>query len=352
MNKKIAVIFPGVGYHVDKPLLYYSKKLAAQNGYEIKEVPYGKFPKGVKGSREKMEKAFFSALEQAGEILKDVDFSAYEDVLFISKSVGTAVASAYAGKHGLTTRNIYYTPVEASFQFMKRPGIVFTGTADSWVDFDTVERRCREGRFLLYVTEDGNHSLETGDVRRDLENLQTIMKITEEYISGGNSLESAKVTVRHAKADDLEQITALEAVCFPEAEAGKKEDFEKRLSAFPEHFWLLEENGEIVSMVDGMVSNSSHLLDEMFEDAGLHDENGEWQMIFGVETRPDRQGRGYMDMLMRRVIRDAEKQGRKGLVLTCKEDLIAFYERFGFVNEGRSGSEHGGAQWYEMRLRF
>ena len=26
--KKIAVLFPGVGYHTDKPLLYYSKKLA------------------------------------------------------------------------------------------------------------------------------------------------------------------------------------------------------------------------------------------------------------------------------------------------------------------------------------
>ena len=349
MNKKIAVIFPGVGYHVDKPLLYYSKKLAAQNGYEIKEVPYGKFPKGVKGSREKMEKAFFSALEQAGEILKDIDFSEYEDVLFISKSVGTAVASAYAGKYGLNTRNLYYTPVEASFQFMKQPGIAFTGTADNWVTFDAVERGCREGGFPLYVTEDGNHSLETGDVRRDLENLQTIMKITEEYISGRRGLE---VTIRHADMDDLEQIAALETLCFPEAEAGKREDFEKRLRVFPEHFWLLEEDGEIVSMVNGMVSNSSHLLDEMFEDAGLHDENGEWQMIFGVETRPDRQGRGYMDMLMRRVIRDAEKQGRKGLVLTCKEDLIAFYERFGFVNEGRSGSEHGGAQWYEMRLRF
>ena len=39
--KKIAVIFPGVGYHADKPLLYYSKKIASQNGYEIVEVPYG-----------------------------------------------------------------------------------------------------------------------------------------------------------------------------------------------------------------------------------------------------------------------------------------------------------------------
>ena len=59
--KKAAVLFPGIGYHTDKPLLYYSKKIAAEHGYEIIEVPYGKFPKGVKGSREKMEKAFFSA---------------------------------------------------------------------------------------------------------------------------------------------------------------------------------------------------------------------------------------------------------------------------------------------------
>ena len=27
-NNKLAVIFPGIGYHSDKPLLYYSKKVA------------------------------------------------------------------------------------------------------------------------------------------------------------------------------------------------------------------------------------------------------------------------------------------------------------------------------------
>ena len=65
--KKLAVIFPGVGYHVDKPLLYYSKKIAAHYGYEIVEVAYGKLPKKVKGSKEKMEKTFRIALGQAEE---------------------------------------------------------------------------------------------------------------------------------------------------------------------------------------------------------------------------------------------------------------------------------------------
>ena len=42
----------------------------------------------------------------------------------------------------------------------------------------------------------------------------------------------------------------------------------------------------------------------------------------------------------------------QGLVLTCKEKLLHYYAKFGFVNEGVSGSTHGGVVWYQMRLRF
>ena len=98
MEKKIAVLFPGIGYHTDKPLLYYSKKLARKRGYEIVEVKYGPLPSGVKGNAEKMRKAFEMALIYATEQLAEIDFAAYDAMLFISKSVGTAVAAAYANK--------------------------------------------------------------------------------------------------------------------------------------------------------------------------------------------------------------------------------------------------------------
>ena len=51
-------------------------------------------------------------------------------------------------------------------------------------------------------------------------------------------------------------------------------------------------------------------------------------------------------------IEDAKAQGRKGLVLTCKDHLVHYYAKFGFVNEGVSGSEHGGVVWNQMRLEF
>ena len=119
-------------------------------------------------------------VDEQGHII--MDFSMYDDVLFLSKSVGTAVASAYGGKHGLNTRNVYYTPVEASFQFMTQPGIAFTGTADSWVDYHVVQNGCEKGGFPLYVIDGADHSLEKGNVIEDLENLQEIMKKTEDYI--------------------------------------------------------------------------------------------------------------------------------------------------------------------------
>ena len=49
-------------------------------------------------------------------------------------------------------------------------------------------------------------------------------------------------------------------------------------------------------------------------------------------------------------IEQAKKEGRKGLVLTCKDKLLHYYENFGFVNEGVSKSVHGNVVWYQMRL--
>ena len=181
--KKLAVFFPGIGYHCDKPLLYYGKKLAAEYGCEIREVPYGGFGSGIKGNPEKMREAFRQALEQAEKLLEDVEWSRYGSLLFVSKSVGTAVAAAYAGKYGLRTANIFFTPVEQTFPFVTQKGIVFHGTGDPWAATEPVRRACREKDLPLYLTEGADHSLETGNVRKDLETLRQVMETCRQYIA-------------------------------------------------------------------------------------------------------------------------------------------------------------------------
>ena len=159
--------------------------------------------------------------------------------------------------------------------------------------------------------------------------------------------------IRTATMADLTAVTALEAACFPAAEAATREDFRKRLEAYPDHFWLLEdEQGRLISFINGLVTDESVLRDEMYADASFHNVEGAWQMIFGVNTLPEMRRQGCAASVMERVIADARQQGRKGCVLTCKDRLIHYYEKFGYRNEGVSASTHGGMVWYDMRLTF
>lgn len=180
---KLAVLFPGIGYTCDKPLLYYGAKLAKNSGYEIKRVEYGNFPKKVKGNRVFMEASFETAKSQAEEILKDVRWDDYEEILFLSKSIGTIVAAYYQEKHHLKVRNISFTPLEDTFAFAKGEGIMFHGTSDPWVETsEAIIRGCERIGQPLYLIEGGNHSLETGDVAKDIENLKQVMETVEQYI--------------------------------------------------------------------------------------------------------------------------------------------------------------------------
>ena len=160
------------------------------------------------------------------------------------------------------------------------------------------------------------------------------------------------MNIRNATMEDLEILTAIEAACFPPAEAATRESFAKRLAVYPNHFWLLEEDGQVVSFVNGMVTDEPLLRDEMYADAAYHNENGAWQMIFGVNTLPEYRRRGLAGRVMERVIADARAQGRKGCVLTCRDKLVHYYEKFGYRSEGVSASTHGGVVWYSMRLTF
>lgn len=158
--------------------------------------------------------------------------------------------------------------------------------------------------------------------------------------------------IRNATLKDLDEINRLEQAAFPVEEAATKEALKQRLETFPNHFWLLERDGKLVSMVNGMVTDSETLADDMYRHAELHDENGKYQMMFGVETDPDFWHRGYASILMKEAIKDCREDSRKGIILTCKEEHIPFYEKLGFVNKGVADSTHAGKTWYLMELNL
>ena len=127
---KAAVFFPGIGYHCDKPLLYYSRKLAQECGYEETiALSYTYDGGNIRGNEEKMQQAFESLYEQAEKSLSAIDFDKYDEILFVAKSVGTIIASAYAEKHSIRCRQILYTPLKYTYNFAHREAIAFIGTS-------------------------------------------------------------------------------------------------------------------------------------------------------------------------------------------------------------------------------
>ena len=159
--------------------------------------------------------------------------------------------------------------------------------------------------------------------------------------------------IRTATMKDLDAVASLEATCFPPAEAADRESLKGRLQIYGDHFWLLYDGDTLVSFVDGFVTDDRDLTDEMYDRPELHQRDGAWQMIFGVNTHPNYRRHGYAGLLLRRAIDDARTQGRKGLVLTCKDRLVSYYAGFGFQNEGiTKKSVHGGVSWNQMRLTF
>ncbi len=179
---KLAVLLPGIGYHKDKPLLYFARKLVQSKGYETIDVEYHDLPQKIKGDKAMMKKAAEIAISQTCEQLENVDFASYEKVLFIGKSIGTVVVAKYVSDYNIEAKQVWYTPVEATFTFGTEDAVAFIGDDDPWSDLSKVKTAAAYTGINLTIYPACNHSLESADVEKNLEFLQDVIHKTAVYI--------------------------------------------------------------------------------------------------------------------------------------------------------------------------
>ena len=161
-----------------------------------------------------------------------------------------------------------------------------------------------------------------------------------------------EVLIRNAKKEEAALLAQIEAECFPAAEAAGKQDIEARMDVFEDCFFVAETNGKIVGFINGAVAKEASLPDQMYHDASLHDPNGAYQTVFGLDVLPAYRRNGIAGRLLERMIHHARECQRKGVVLTCKDHLVHYYAGFWFKHCGVADSTHGGAKWNEMKLLF
>ena len=166
------------------------------------------------------------------------------------------------------------------------------------------------------------------------------------------------IFIRHAKPADLNACHRIESRCFPPDEAATRASIQTRIAQFPAGFLVAErvtdhetdQKREIVGMINSGATHRDDITDEDFKKLIGHDPNGANLVIFSLAVLPEAQRQGVAGRLLKTFIMQAQDRGHKRILLLCKTDLIAYYERFGFVHAGESASTHGGAVWHEMAL--
>lgn len=187
-TNKLAIFFPGIGYHCDKPLLYYSRKLADEAGYKsILTLDYSlagsNITGNIRGDKEKMQQAFSYLYAQAAKQLSSINWQDYDEIIFISKSIGTVIASAFAQHEKISCRQILYTPLYETYLFSPQNAIAFLGTSDPWSNIEKVTDISGEQKIPLFLYPDANHSLETKDTLYNIETLQDVMEETKRFLT-------------------------------------------------------------------------------------------------------------------------------------------------------------------------
>ncbi|RXJ04565.1 GNAT family N-acetyltransferase [Anaerobacillus alkaliphilus] len=156
------------------------------------------------------------------------------------------------------------------------------------------------------------------------------------------------ISLRNVQATDLEQLLMIENEGFSIEEAATKEAFVERIQLIPDTFIVAEKEGEILGYINGPIINHSYITDDLFEKIKVNPSRGRFQSVLGLAVSKQARNQGIAKLLIGKLEELVEENKREGITLTCKQDLVSFYEKFEFVNHGLSESQHGGVCWYNM----
>lgn len=162
MGKKIVISFPGArGCEI--PLLYFGAKHFEDMGYEKRFI-------GYPASR---EITLENVLNNALEMLRDMDWNQYEDIVFVAKSLGTVVSCMVRERLGIPAKLVLFTPLEETLPYIRKDNSVLLsamGDRDPYLEASRLTELCEQEGIRCHIEPGVGHRMEVaGDLRRNLE---------------------------------------------------------------------------------------------------------------------------------------------------------------------------------------
>ncbi len=234
-------------------------------------------------------------------------------------------------------------------RFNDSEGSPFNEMAWKNYDFDAIDRldkedliidpkRRRDGAYkYAYLTEKGR---------------EKARKLLEKYDVEDYPLYE-RFDFRTVKPEEAEAVAKIEQICFPPNEACTPERIKERIDVASDLFLVAidrENDGKIAGFLNGIATDEYAFRDEFFTDAGLHKDYGKNVMILGLDVLPEYRKQGLGRELVYNYCRKEQARGRKRLVLTCLQNKVKMYTKFGFIDRGEADSTWGGEKWHEMDI--
>ncbi|MBD2869102.1 alpha/beta hydrolase [Paenibacillus arenilitoris] len=179
-NTTVAVFFPGQNYSCELPLLYYTGKSAYDEGHDLLMLEYG-----YQSARTAFEEAKVDQLIQECYTSINQIINNYNDVVFVSKSLGTYIAGKTAELFKeRSIRHVFLTPIRSTIPIIEKfGGLVVSGTKDPVFHEEDIEHIEGFPNTEVLRIKDANHALEVSDLHQSLEILKSLVEVSSRFFN-------------------------------------------------------------------------------------------------------------------------------------------------------------------------
>jgi hypothetical protein len=191
-TQKVAIIFPGLAYNSQMPLLHYTIETIIDSGLNVLTVDYdySNNPEFLNQSQTVRSDWLIEDVEAALKVITDEENQ--EVVCLVGKSLGTLALG-----HLLETREdlrdaktIWLTPLIKNPELLEqmlaytKDAILVIGAKDPHYDSDIIDRLNATTQLGGIVIEEANHSLEIeGAVTKSLRVLMQIVSVLQQFLA-------------------------------------------------------------------------------------------------------------------------------------------------------------------------
>lgn len=188
--RRLAVLYPGLGYNVSMPLMYYTGHVFSGLGADVLLVDTAYNKNSAFSALPEAERDAWAATDAVAALDEALRQRAYERVTLAGKSIGTLAAGAVLeARPGAPIESVVWlTPLIKNARLRQQAAarmhraLFITGSADPHYDAALIEEARKSTGGEVMLVDGANHSLEIpGDLMRSLAIMRQVIERIDRF---------------------------------------------------------------------------------------------------------------------------------------------------------------------------